>query len=239
VEDLERMNAALHPLLRRATEQGLTNQIAKELTSGIGRKMSNLMEFHQVMSRLAAAVPDRTPIETIQLHLPSYLMLFEGVYTTEINLISFLLAASGKMPRTMKHGSREPTQIVSYRQIQGMRMRDKFRFIAAEGFAFIIEAADYDLRNAIAHTEYELTSEGLLRYARLGANVVSLSLQEVDSKLETLLQHAECFRRSTLAFYVSHLESVMRTLPQPLRDGVEKTLGLYGKKLDERRTEGE
>jgi hypothetical protein len=231
-DDLQRMNTALHPLLKDATDRGLTDQIANELTSGMGRKMDNLMQFHQLMSRLAAAVPDRTPIETIQLHLPSYLMLFEGVFTTEINLISFLLAMSGKEFRQKKHGSLVPVPISNYRQIQSRRMRDKFSFVAAEGFEFVIDAADYDLRNAIAHTEYELTTEGALRYVLQGRGLASLSLQEMDSKLETLLQHAECFRRSALEFYVSYVKSVLPMYPEPVRNEIEKKLGFYIDKSD-------
>ena len=199
-ESLERMNAALHPLLKVATDKGLTERLGNELVSGMGRKMMNILEFHQLMTRLAAAVPDRVPQETIQLHFPSYLIFFEGAFTEEVNLIAFLLAMSGKEFYRRKRGAKVPVPISSYKQIQSMRMRDKFNYLAEAGFDFVIEAGDYDLRNAIAHSEYELSTDGVVRYVRQGHGSVSLSLEEMDSKHETLLQHAACFQTSTLQF---------------------------------------
>ncbi len=231
-ESLERMNAPLHPLLKMSVDKGLTDLIGKELTSGMGRKMKNILEFHQLMTRLAAAVPDRVPMETIQLHLPSYLMLFEGVFTAEVDLIAFLLAMSGKEFYRRKRGSKVLVPISSYRQIQNMRMRDKFNYLAEGGFDFVIEAGDYDLRNAIAHSEYELSTDGIIRYARRGHGSVSISLEEMDSKHEALLQHAECFRRSALQFYTDYVKSALSTYPEPVRKELLKSLGFHFDELE-------
>jgi len=231
-ESLERMNVLLHPLIRIAADKGLTDLIGNELVSGMGRKMMNIQEFHQIMIRLAAAVPDRVPKETIQLHFPSYLLLFEAAFTEEVNLIAFLLAMSGKEFYRRKGGSKVSVPISSYRQIQSMRMRDKFNYLAEGGFDFVIEAGDYDLRNAIAHCEYELSSEGVLRYVRQGHGTVSLSLQEMDSKLETLLQHAACFQKSTIQFYVDYVKNAFSTYPEPVRKELLKRLGFHFDELE-------
>jgi len=231
-ESLERMNALLHPLLRVAVDKGLTDLIGNELVAGMGRKMMNILEFHEIMIRLAAAVPDRVPKETIQLHFPSYLMLFEGAFTEEVNLVAYLLAVSGKEFYRRKRGSKVPVPISSYRQMQSMRMRDKFNYLAEGGFDFVIEAGDYDLRNSIAHCEYDLSTDGIFCYARQGHGSVSLSLEEMDSKHETLLQHAACFQRSALQFYVDFVKSAFSIYPEPVRKELLNSLGFHFDELE-------
>jgi hypothetical protein len=224
---LDRMNNVLHPLLDNATQRGATDTIQNELVAGMAKKMNNAIEFHRVLKKIVENTPDKTPRERIQLYLPSYLMLFEGAFTTEVDLIVFLLILSGRPYDRRRGASDNPVAITSFRQIRSQRMRDKLHYLEEQGFGFAISAGDYDLRNAIAHSDYTLTAEGSFRYSRRVQNVaIALSVDEMDKKHEALLREASCFQRSAMLFYSGFFKRFLTTLPESEKDVWMDKLGL-------------
>ncbi len=216
---LDKMNALLHPLLNNALLKGVTNTIGIELTTGLAKKMNNAMEFHRVLKRLIEAVPELSSREKIQLYLPSYLMLFEGVFTSEVDLIVYLLTLSGKSPSFRYNtSSKNLTRNTSFKQIRSWRMRDKLDYLEEQGFGFAVGVGDYSLRNAIAHSNYTLSPDGTFNYYGRGKKVIiPLSFDEMKKKREDLLYEAVCFQRSAMSYYTGYFRQFLTTVPESQR----------------------
>ena len=68
----------------------------------IKAKMHNTTELYIIMLRYAFNVKDHTPEEQSRLLLNYYLLLVEGVYTAQVNLVAYLLTKAGATYRSSK-----------------------------------------------------------------------------------------------------------------------------------------
>lgn len=217
-ECLKMMSELIHPLLANTLTPQRIDEINKDFAPRLGKKIVLIGEYHQIMTRLVAKNPDLTRKEKIQLTLPSYLMLFEGPYIAEVDFLIHLLLKNGKAYyRTTKSG-KKPRTLETYDEIENEFIRQKLLFLQGERFSDVVEAADRDLRNAIAHLDYSLADDGCLSYECSDTEALeTIDYDTLDARFLKLYSMVLCINRSIKDFYEEWINEQLAGLPEDLR----------------------
>jgi len=98
--------------------------------------------------------------KAISLHL-EFLTLFEGIYATQINFLTFILIANGHNLNSTKKG----TYAKTLGDIEELALAKKLRFSRKHGFRKLIGNKDdaRKLRNSIAHLFYQIDANGTIK----------------------------------------------------------------------------
>ena len=97
----------------------------------------------------------------VSLHL-EYLMLVEGLFAAEINLLIFILMANGHDLYSAWKGRYAKT----LGDIEEENLAFKLRFLKEHGFEIITNKVDIKLRNSVAHLSYEIDDKGILKIGK-------------------------------------------------------------------------
>jgi hypothetical protein len=219
---LREMNGLVHPLLSKTLSPQGIDEINRHLSPILGRKTVLTGEYHQIMTRLVVGNPDLTPKERVHLTLPSYLMLFEGVYLAEIDFLVYLLLQNGREYYTTGKKGKQSKTLKTYDEIENEFTKQKLLFLDQEGFSAAVAGADRDLRNAIAHLDYALTNDGVLGFNREATETPeSLDYEALDMKLGQLYETTLCINRSIRDFYEQWMQDFVSFLSH--FDGVKRS----------------
>ena len=142
----------------------------------------------QTIIRIAKrAVTDQR--ESSLLGMTIFLWIFEGLYVARLNEICLLLIGSG-------HDLFDPIKrsfASSMKKIEEVDISSKFKFLEEHGFRMILREKDRNLRNRIAHIDYNIDESGVLSIRGQNVDVLSriLELQLLLRDLTNVL--VDCF----------------------------------------------
>jgi hypothetical protein len=138
---------------------------------------------HNTMEYLAI-VEDARPSECREAYsrllLPLYLMMVEGVFTGQVNLLCILAADQGYRPSgsASDHGDLFDT-------VCSDALYNKLGYLDGIGLRRMTEACDRDLRNCIAHLDYVVFTNGAVGYQGRRSSLV-LAQGELEVRCEAL-----------------------------------------------------
>lgn len=194
------INAVLHPLL----EKVITEEVSKEISENHSPKsMHNIFEFGILLQKYANCIKPRSFEEESRLSLPYYLMIVESAFTTDINLLVYLLIESNvKYYRTKGGGKKEYVIINDLKKIDGETLYSKLTFLKENGFSVISDVCDRDLRNSIAHMGFIVFEDGSVAYENKAIKkVTTITKDDLETKIERLLNVCHCITESIRQFY--------------------------------------
>jgi hypothetical protein len=113
---------------------------------------------------------DLTPKQKSLLSLFSYFSLAEGMVAENVQIITFLLMQNGHDlydPRDMKF-------VDSYKKLGKIDLFIKLQFLERNGFTFITQAIDRNLRNCITHLEYTVNDDGTIINEKDGEKIIDI-----------------------------------------------------------------
>lgn len=198
---LNEVNGILHPLLRTTTLNPETMKLIFEvILPSLDRKTSALAEYHYAMTRVLSCCPERDPRMIAWLSLPSYLMLFEGGYTWEIDFIVFLVILNGTEYYRVRNGNRKRHVVHDFDKISGEWISDRLAFLRDNGFSVVADASDRILRNAVAHLDIVVKPDGSLSYFVRGQGQIVLTAAEFDERFAQLLRMTDTLYKSIMQF---------------------------------------
>ena len=82
-------------LFAKVREPQVLVHIRGQMLPQMQAKMHNTTQYYILMTKYGNDIESRTPEEETRLMLHYYLMLVEGIYTTQLNILTILLCASG------------------------------------------------------------------------------------------------------------------------------------------------
>jgi hypothetical protein len=234
-ELVDSINKVLHPLLASVMQRRIDfGTIVTECTQQIRQKTIGIVGYHNTMIQVLIPSPSRTPEMKSQLILPSYLSLAEGPFFAEINLLVFLVI-SGRTHyyQIDKEGKRNARKdIASLSKISEESMRNKLTFLRHEGFSMIADnILDIDLRNAIAHSDYDVSSDGVISYFKVyekGAKKepVKATTDELLQKHEQLLAMTVAINDSLVTFFEKWVSDFIGNFPEDVQKQLKRAFNL-------------
>jgi hypothetical protein len=140
-------------------------------------KSHNTMEYMAMVEELR---PGLSPEGISRLQLPLYLMVVEGVFTGQVNLLCMLAADKGYRP-----SGNAPDRGDMFDTVCADALYNKLGFLDSVGLDRLTNACDRDLRNCIAHLDYVVFTNGAVGYqGRRGALI--LEQRQLEEKCEAL-----------------------------------------------------
>jgi hypothetical protein len=148
-------------LFAKVKEPDVLEHIRSQLLPQMQAKMHNTTEYYILMTKYGNDIESRTPEEETRLMLHYYLMLVEGVYTTQLNILTILLAKTGHRYEVgyCRPGTSEMDAIAED------SLANKLRFLQDNGLDIVSGACDRQLRNSIAHVEFVAFTDGSVAYS--------------------------------------------------------------------------
>jgi hypothetical protein len=140
-------------------------------------KSHNTMEYLALIEELR---PDLSPESLSRLQLPLYLMVVEGVFTGQVNLLCVLAAGKGYRPS----GSATDRGDL-FDTVCSDALYNKLGFLDSIGLERFTDACDRDLRNCIAHLDYVVFTNGAVGYQGRRGTLL-LEQRELEEKCEAL-----------------------------------------------------
>jgi hypothetical protein len=169
----------INVLFSRVTDPLLLEHIRSQMLPQMQAKMHNTTEYYILMTKYGNEIDSRTPEEETRLMLHFYLMLVEGIYTTQINILTMLLSKSGVRYQvaSCRPGSSELDAIADD------SLANKLRFLQDNGFDAVTQACDRQLRNSIAHVEFLAFTDGSVAYSVNKDRPKIISRRELESRV--------------------------------------------------------
>ena len=159
------MSKALAPamtgLFAKVKEPEVLDHIRGQLLPQMQAKMHNTTEYYILRTKYGNDIDSRTPEEETRLMLHYYLMLVEGIYATQLNILTILLSKSGHRYEMgyCRPGTSEMDAIAED------SLANKLRFLQDNGLDIVSRACDRQLRNSIAHVEFVAFTDGSVAYS--------------------------------------------------------------------------
>ena len=148
-------------LFAKFKEPTVIGHIKGQMLPQMQAKMHNTTEYYILMTKYGNDIDSRTPEEETRLMLHYYLMLVEGIYTTQLNILTILLSKSGHHYEMgyCRPGTSEMDAIAED------SLANKLRFLQDNGLEIVSGACDRQLRNSIAHVEFVAFTDGSVAYS--------------------------------------------------------------------------
>ena len=149
-----------------------------------------------------------SPRESTLIEVFSYLLFAEGIICTLLNFISYLLVITGHDLYSLT----KRKYIADFlKEIEKVEMSTKIQFLNYHGFSVLTKEYDSTFRNDIAHHNYEVDEEGILRIRGKSANLamkrdalskigrfVVDAMTEMQQKAQTLVTRARIMNKKAL-----------------------------------------
>lgn len=143
-----------------------------------------------------------TPKEITHLLIYEYLILSEGIFSRQIDFICFFLIKSGLKFEIKERGRLK--NIKTRQQIQKTFLRQKLMFLNNNGLKLFPKYFDCNLRNAIAHIDFEIDKDGNIIY-----DEKMITLKELEERNGNLLDLIVCIHES----YKRYNDEYIRNIP--------------------------
>jgi hypothetical protein len=180
------VTAPLQRIVTKGMDAATDEMMRTHWEPQIKAKLHNTYEFYVIMLRYSSHLKDRNAEEQSRLLLNYYLLLVEGVYSAQVNLVCHLVSNLGQSYRSSKaiseHG---PTQ-GSIGLIEEDSLWNKLRFLEDNGFTFLVDACDRQLRNSVAHLDFIVFTNGCVGYGTSSRGPKVVSYDELVHKVEVL-----------------------------------------------------
>lgn len=203
----KKLKAKIFPLLEEAHKK-LGYKFDKaygEQRKGTEIRHDNTIVVFGLLQKLNPKALSKTEKWAITLHL-EYLTLVEGVFSTQINFLIFILVANGHD----LYSTRKGDYVKTLKDIEEVNLGFKLKFLKEHGFANLISnKVDTKLRNSIAHLFYEVDEKDNLK---VGNRLVS---HNQYSNAYTNLRHVSHSLHLINLLYYKRFESV--SLPKSLK----------------------
>jgi hypothetical protein len=179
----QKMSKSLAPivtgLFAKVKEPSVLDHIRGQMLPQMQAKMHNTTEYYILMTKYGNDIDSRTPEEETRLMLHYYLMLVEGIYTTQLNILVILLSKSGHRYDVgyCRPGTSEMDAIAED------SLSNKLRFLQDNGLDLVSGACDRQLRNSIAHVEFVAFTDGSVAYSVNKDRPKIISRRELESRV--------------------------------------------------------
>lgn len=166
-------------LFAKVKEPQVLEHIKGQMLPQMQAKMHNTTEYYILMTKYGNDIDSRTPEEETRLMLHYYLMLVEGVYTTQLNILTILLSKSGHHYEIgyCRPGTSEMEAIAED------SLANKLRFLQDNGLDIVSGACDRQLRNSIAHVEFVAFTDGSVAYSVNKDRPKIISRRELEARV--------------------------------------------------------
>ena len=220
------VNGPVQKLVKKAMDAEADEVVRSHLEPQIKAKMHNTTELYIIMLRYAFNVKDHTAEEQSRLLLNYYLLLVEGVYTAQVNLVAYLLSNAGAPYHSSKAVSEHGHQNGSLGVIEEDSLWNKLRFLEENGFGFLVEACDRQLRNSVAHLDFIVFTNGCVGYGANQKNSRIMKYEELVHKVEALKSIADAMDQVTNESMQTWREESIRPKAKPAsKKNLEKDPG--------------
>ena len=161
--------------------------------------MHHIAEFSIILQKYENNIKPRSFEEESRLSLPYYLMIVEGIFTLEVNLLIYLLIKSNvKYYKTKRNGKKELNDL---KKIDEEKLYNKLTFLKENGFSVISDVCDRSLRNSIAHVGFIVFKDGSVAYENKAiGRVTIITKDDLETKIEKLLNVCYCITESKIGF---------------------------------------
>jgi hypothetical protein len=166
-------------LFAKVKDAKVQEHIRGQMLPQMQAKMHNTTEYYILMTKYGNDIDSRTPEEETRLMLHYYLMLVEGIYATQLNIVTILLSKSGH--RYDVGSCRPGTSELD--AISEDSLANKLRFLQDNGLDVIARACDRQLRNSIAHVEFVAFTDGSVAYSVNKDRPKIISRKELESRV--------------------------------------------------------
>lgn len=166
-------------LFVKVKEPQVLEHIRGQMLPQMQAKMHNTTEYYILMTKFGNDIDSRTPEEETRLMLHYYLMLVEGIYATQLNILTILVSKSGHRYEvgTCRPGTSELDAIAED------SLANKLRFLQDNGLDVVARACDRQLRNSIAHVEFVAFTDGSVAYSVNKDRPKIISRSELESRV--------------------------------------------------------
>ena len=177
------LKKALSPLVgglfAKVKEPQVLEHIRGQMLPQMQAKLHNTTEYYILMTKYGNDIDSRTPEEETRLMLHYYLMLVEGIYATQLNILTILLFKSGHHYDLgyCRPGTSEMDTIAED------SLANKLRFLQDNGLDIVSGACDRQLRNSIAHVEFVAFTDGSIAYSVTKDRPKIISKKELESRV--------------------------------------------------------
>lgn len=217
-ECVKKMNDILHPLLANTVKRDAVEEIKTHFAPMLASVTKSTIDLQIVMSRGLSDAVDRTDSEASQALLVRYQNLYAGGYCAQVDMLVWVIILSGRQYYRFVNGRNIPKKLDGFAAVQSENDRQKLAFLSNEGLQSVAEASDIDLRNAIAHSDYDISDETGLTYNSTAQGTrVTVNHLGLREKFLRLLMMVSCVNESMMAFYVGWARGATRSLPDEVR----------------------
>lgn len=178
-EILRVLTPIVNGLFVKVKEPQVLEHIRGQMLPQMQAKMHNTTEYYILMTRYGNDIDSRTPEDETRLMLHYYLMLVEGIYATQLNILTVLLHKSGHRYDMgyCRPGTSELDAIAED------SLANKLRFLQDNGLDIVARACDRQLRNSIAHVEFVAFTDGSVAYSVNKDRPKIISRRELESRV--------------------------------------------------------
>lgn len=165
VEDL---NSKIGSLIKQLKNQKESIVTISQVMERIGR---NVDYWKDIWTLLTSKETSLNPRQKSLLELFLYLQLVEGIFSETVNAIAFILLENGHDVYT---DIPEPKFVRKYEELRPISLFVRLLFLEEHGFNNLANAADRDLRNRIAHLDYEVKEDGTIQNTKTNTQITNL-----------------------------------------------------------------
>lgn len=202
-------------LFVKVKDPQVLDHIRGQMLPQMQAKMHNTTEYYILMTKYGNDIESRTPEEETRLMLHYYLMLVEGIYATQLNILTILLSKSGHHYEAgyCRPGTSEMDAIAED------SLANKLRFLQDNGLDVVARACDRQLRNSIAHVEFLAFTDGSVAYSVNKDRPKIIDRRELESRVLEMRKMSDALGDVLLR----SLEKPLVQAPEP-KVGKEKTI---------------
>ncbi|OPY34619.1 MAG: hypothetical protein A4E32_00093 [Methanomassiliicoccales archaeon PtaU1.Bin124] len=215
---LKVVTAPLQRVVSKGMDPATDEMMRTHWEPQIKAKLHNTYEFYVIMLRYSSSVKERNAEEQSRLLLNYYLLLVEGVYSAQVNLVCHLLCNMGQQYRSSKSAMEHGPAPGSIGVIEEDSLWNKLRFLEDNGFSFMVDACDRQLRNSVAHLDFIVFTNGCVGYGTTSRGPKVISYDELVHKVEVLKSITDAVNEvladSTAAWRKAVKEKKSKTAPK-------------------------
>jgi hypothetical protein len=225
---VKRFNQLLYPILFKLFDPVMEKYLVDFLPE-LKRKATSAGELSLFIIKMLSQNKNMDNKNRTILTLPGILITFEGVFTVEADLIVFLLVLNGKeyFKKPEKNEKIRNNPLNGFSKLRNERMVTKAEFLQKEGFSEFVDKSHRNLRNAIAHANYEILETGGLEFYNKSGKA-TLTKAEVIESFQDLFEVTRCVLASILNFMNDKLEPEIEKLPAKTKAELKTAFKLGG-----------
>lgn len=186
--------AKYRPIIQKNIESKIPALIQTGFLPRYADAVKNYAELRLIIYSYADGCEEVDYQQLSRLLLPSYLVLYEGMYIVLIDMfLSLIISDDFKFEIVDK--KREITlasNVISFDQFEKQPTSQKLKFLKRKGFTEITDAVDTDLRNFAAHPKVSFGLDGSITCFD-GAKRSIISFDELEDKIDFLLTFCGTF----------------------------------------------